>query len=55
MPLYYVVFYFAITKLNLETPGRGSNTKLFTKADFRNKKGGSFSPQSQAIVAAYGG
>lgn len=42
--VYYFVFYFMITKLNLNTPGRDENeeeTKLYTKADFQNNKGGS--------------
>lgn len=41
--VYYLVFYFMITKLNLKTPGRDENegeTKLYTKADFQNNKGG---------------
>lgn len=41
--VYYLVFYFMITKLNLKTPGRDENegeTKLYTKADFQNSKGG---------------
>ena len=41
--VYYFVFYFMITKFNLKTPGRDENegeTKLYTKADFQNSKGG---------------
>lgn len=41
--VYYLVFYFLITKMNLKTPGRDENegeTKLYTKADFQNSKGG---------------
>lgn len=41
--VYYFVFYFLITKMNLKTPGRDENeeeTKLYTKADFQNAKGG---------------
>lgn len=41
--VYYFVFYFMITKLNLKTPGRDESegeTKLYTKADFQNSKGG---------------
>ncbi|QGZ97482.1 PTS sugar transporter subunit IIC [Mycoplasma sp. NEAQ87857] len=35
---YLVVFYFMITKLNLNTPGRDAEEfKLYTKQDFRNK------------------
>ena len=40
--LYYFVFYFLITKLNLKTPGReedNEETKLFTKADYQKEKG----------------
>lgn len=38
--LYYVVFRFAITKLNIKTPGRedDEDSKLFTKADYLEKK-----------------
>ena len=41
--VYYFVFYYMITKFNLKTPGRDENegeTKLYTKADFQNSKGG---------------
>ena len=41
--IYYFLFYFLITKLNLKTPGRDENegeTKLYTKADFQNSKNG---------------
>ena len=41
--VYYFVFYFMITKFNLKTPGRDETegeTKLYTKADFQNSKGG---------------
>ena len=41
--IYYFVFYFMITKMNLKTPGRDENegeTKLYTKADYQNAKGG---------------
>ena len=37
-PIYYFVFYFAITKLNIDTPGRGGNIQLFTKKDYQAKK-----------------
>lgn len=37
--IYYFVFYFLITKLNLPTPGReeGEDTKLYTRADVKAK------------------
>ena len=41
--LYYFVFRFMITKMNLKTPGReddSEETKLFTKADYKAKQGG---------------
>lgn len=33
-PIYYFLFYFLIKKFNIQTPGRGENVKLFTKADY---------------------
>ena len=39
--VYYFVFYFMITKLNLKTPGReadGEETKLYTRSDMNTKK-----------------
>ncbi|MCC3160889.1 MAG: glucose PTS transporter subunit IIA [Mollicutes bacterium PWAP] len=60
-PIYYFVFYFAITKKDLGTPGRGGNTKLFSKADFRNKGKSSndssklLTDQGKAIIMALGG
>lgn len=38
--IYYLVFYFMITKLDLKTPGREADneeTKLYTRADMKNK------------------
>ncbi|WP_168388351.1 PTS transporter subunit EIIC [Mycoplasma marinum] len=56
IPIYFSVFLFAIKKFNLETPGRGNNTKLFTKADYKNKNGDTQSdPIAEGIVAGYGG
>ncbi len=51
------MFYFSIKKFNLETPGRGNNTKLFSKADFKNKGNDDTQsdPIAEGIVAAYGG
>lgn len=36
-PIYYFLFYYLIKKYNIETPGRGENTRLFNKQDFLNK------------------
>lgn len=41
--IYYFLFYFMITKMNLKTPGREEGegeTKLYSKADYQNAKGG---------------
>ncbi|MCK5906744.1 MAG: PTS glucose/sucrose transporter subunit IIB [Flavobacteriales bacterium] len=40
---------------DLSTPGRGGNTKLFTKKDFKAAKAGEVEPQILAIIDAYGG
>ena len=32
--IYYYIFRFLITKLNLKTPGRGNATKLYTKGEY---------------------
>ena len=32
--IWFVVFRFLITKLNLKTPGRGNATKLYTKGEY---------------------
>lgn len=40
--LYYMTFYFMITKMDLKTPGREADdeeTKLFTRSDFKAKTG----------------
>ncbi|QZE12459.1 PTS transporter subunit IIABC [Mycoplasma sp. Ms02] len=57
VPVYFFGFWFFIKKFNLETPGRGSNTKLFNKKDFLAKKDGSeeVDPRALAVVQAYGG
>ncbi|MGL4343262.1 MAG: PTS transporter subunit EIIC [Metamycoplasmataceae bacterium] len=59
-PLYYFVFYFAIKKFDLKTPGRGGNDKLFSKEDYKKQK--SQDPNSKEaikeafeIINAYGG
>ncbi|ATP59446.1 PTS transporter subunit IIABC [Mesomycoplasma dispar] len=58
-PIYYFVFLFFIKWKNLETPGRGENTKLFTKSDYLARKdqskGKNVDPQVLAIVQGYGG
>lgn len=39
--IYYLIFYFMITKLNLKTPGREADdeeTKLYTRADMNTKR-----------------
>ncbi|MDW2931912.1 glucose PTS transporter subunit IIA [Mesomycoplasma ovipneumoniae] len=60
VPIYYFVFLFVIKWKNLETPGRGTNTKLFTKSDYlarkdKSKSASSVDPQVLAIVDGYGG
>ncbi|WP_406613454.1 glucose PTS transporter subunit IIA [Mycoplasma corogypsi] len=62
-PIYLVVFYFYIKHFDLPTPGRGGNTKLFTKADYLAAKDAKkalegqsdVNPKAYAIVQAYGG
>ncbi|MBN4083495.1 PTS transporter subunit EIIC [Mycoplasma sp. CSL10137] len=64
-PIYFLVFYFWIKKADLATPGRGGNTKLFTKKDFLSKKQtesnsensefSSIDQQALALVQAFGG
>lgn len=54
--IYYFIFYFMITKLNLKTPGRESDneeTKLYTRKDVNARKGsGSASDSSFDRVSA---
>ena len=57
-PIYYFTFYFLIKKFDIATPGRGNNTKLFTKSDFLNKKGNTNNDNRNIalnIIDAYGG
>ena len=58
-PIYYFVFYWAITKFDIKTPGRGQNTKLFTKTDFNAQKASKGAEaddeRTEAVVAALGG
>ena len=45
--IYYFVFYFMITKLNLKTPGREADneeTKLYTRKDMQSKRKNDVSP-----------
>lgn len=60
VPIYYFVFYWAIKRFNIATPGRGDNTKLFSKADFLAKKEGTNGITGEqmlalSVVNAYGG
>ncbi len=53
VPIYYMVFYLVITKFDVQTPGRGTNTKLFTKKDYlaakSNKKDNKEQQQTLSI------
>ncbi|MBE6682247.1 MAG: PTS glucose transporter subunit IIA [Ruminococcaceae bacterium] len=58
--IYYLVFYFMITKMNLKTPGREADdeeTKLYTRADVneRKEKGKNGDNTSALIVSGLGG
>ncbi len=65
--LYYMTFYFMITKMDLKTPGREADdeeTKLFTRSDFKAKTGvgpdgagrqGALDPVSALILQGLGG
>ena len=63
IPIYYFVFYFWIKKADLATPGRGGNTKLFTKKDYQAAKSstnssetqGPIEPQILGIIKGFGG
>lgn len=59
---YFGVFYFCIKKFDIATPGRGGNTKLFSKKDYlasKEKNAGSSSGELRdnaiEIIKAYGG
>ena len=58
-PIYFFAFYWYIKRFDLSTPGRGGNTKLFTKQDYKDSKakasGAGNDPQAMAIIEAYGG
>ena len=52
--LYYVIFTFLIKKFNLKTPGReddDTETKLYTKADYRARKEGGADTEGGAAAA----
>lgn len=56
--LYYVIFRFLITKLNLKTIGReeaSAETKLYSKKDYQEKKGKASNDLSPQIVDGLGG
>lgn len=56
--IYYFVFYFMITKLDLKTPGReadGEETKLYTRKDLNEKKAAGGSRVSILILKGLGG
>ncbi|RIV16389.1 glucose PTS transporter subunit IIA [Mycoplasmopsis gallopavonis] len=62
--IYLGLFYWFIRWKDLETPGRGGNTKLFTKADYNASKNdastttsdlGNVDKKALDIVVAYGG
>ncbi|MGL4616929.1 MAG: glucose PTS transporter subunit IIA [Mycoplasmoidaceae bacterium] len=60
VPIYFFFFLWAIKKFDIATPGRGENTKLYTKADFNARKDGnnsssSYDPEILGIIQAYGG
>ncbi len=56
-PIYYFFFLWAIKRFNIATPGRGGNTQLFTKDDYKKKvaSNGQFDPVAVEIIKAYGG
>lgn len=66
VPIYFFLFLYLIKKYNIATPGRGENTKLFTKQDYLNKKSNGVENKSLPnmtqeralaieIIKAYGG
>ncbi|MGL4252128.1 MAG: glucose PTS transporter subunit IIA [Metamycoplasmataceae bacterium] len=57
VPIYYFFFLWAIKKFDIGTPGRGDNTKLFTKADYRNRDTNLTENRILAlnVIEAYGG
>ncbi|MGL5205503.1 MAG: glucose PTS transporter subunit IIA, partial [Metamycoplasmataceae bacterium] len=57
IPIYYFFFLWAIKKFDIATPGRGDNTKLFTKADYKNRNTNLTENRILAlnVIQAYGG
>lgn len=61
LPIYFFFFYWAIKKFNIQTPGRGENTKLFSKQDFLKKAQNSELNLNEDkllalhVISAYGG
>lgn len=60
IPIYFFVFYFWIKKADLPTPGRGGNTKLFTKKDYQASKtetsnNNGIDPQVLDVIIGFGG
>lgn len=56
--IYYFVFKFLIEKFNVKTPGREDETeetKLYTKADWKAKKGNGYEGKAGAFLEALGG
>lgn len=56
--IYYFLFKFVIRKFDLKTPGRedeGEETKLYTKADYKEKKGNADYERAQMILDGLGG
>lgn len=51
--IYYFVFYFLITKFNLNTPGREDTVKLYSKKDYKEKQ--TEEVNAQQIIIALGG
>ncbi|MGL5308638.1 MAG: PTS transporter subunit EIIC, partial [Metamycoplasmataceae bacterium] len=57
VPIYYFFFLWAIKRFDIGTPGRGENTKLFTKADYKNRNTNLTEKRILAlnVIQAYGG
>ena len=58
VPIYFFLFLILIKKFNIQTPGRGDNSKLFTKQDFLNKGNTNLTPERVLainVIKAYGG
>lgn len=60
IPIYFFFFLWAIKKFNIMTPGRGDNTKLYSKADYlaskdTDKSQDGYDGEVIGIIKAYGG